>query len=64
MSHPRPGYLRAMSEREPTIDEFLDDPAAAIDALGDGDDARPAPDGDNPDEDYEHGPVDVGEPTG
>lgn len=62
---PDPGYLRDMTERErePTIDEFIDDPAAKVDALGEVDEVRPAQDGNDPDEEYEHGPVDGAEPT-
>ncbi|MEU4765260.1 hypothetical protein AB0H12_18575 [Actinosynnema sp. NPDC023794] len=50
-------------EREPTIDEFIDDPAAKVDALGEVDEVRPAQDGNDPDEEYEHGPVDGTEPA-
>jgi len=58
------GYLRDMTERErePTIDEFIDDPAAKVDALGEVDEVRPAQDGSDPDEEYEHGPADSAEP--
>jgi hypothetical protein len=51
-------------EREPTLDEFIDDPAAKLDALGEVNEIRPAQDGDDPDEEYEHGPVGGDEPTG
>ncbi|WP_447003040.1 hypothetical protein ACRAKI_25460 [Saccharothrix isguenensis] len=51
-------------EREPTIDEFIDDPAAKVDALGEVDGVRPAQYGTDPDEEYEHGPVMGDEPVG
>ncbi|WP_157620839.1 hypothetical protein [Saccharothrix sp. NRRL B-16348] len=51
-------------EHEPTIDEFIDDPAAKVDALGEVNEVRPAQYGDDPDEEYEHGPADGAEPTG
>ncbi|MBB5804305.1 hypothetical protein F4560_004073 [Saccharothrix ecbatanensis] len=51
-------------EREPTINEFIDDPAAKVDALGEVNEVRPAQYGADPDEEYEHGPVGGDEPTG
>jgi hypothetical protein len=51
-------------EREPTINEFIDDPAAKVDALGEVNEVRPAQYGVDPDEEYEHGPVGGDEPTG
>lgn len=51
-------------DREPTINEFIDDQSAKVDALGEVNEVRPAQYGDDPDEEYEHGPVDGTEPTG
>ncbi|MFD1151499.1 hypothetical protein [Saccharothrix hoggarensis] len=51
-------------EHEPTINEFIDDPAAKVDALGEVDGVRPAQYGSDPDEEYEHGPVDGDELPG
>ncbi|MEV0681462.1 hypothetical protein AB0I60_33565 [Actinosynnema sp. NPDC050436] len=47
-----------MSGHEPTLDEFIDDPEAKLEALGEVDSTREAQDADtDPDEEYQHDEV-------
>ncbi|MBB5956803.1 hypothetical protein FHS29_003396 [Saccharothrix tamanrassetensis] len=46
-------------EREPTLDEFIEEPEAKLDLLGEVDGTRDVVDTEaDPDEEYEHVPVD------